>query len=347
MTAVLTLRRTDLVAANACEEWLAVFDEICAMRGADAAPWVRRGGVSRRDPGRLRIELTPLAQLWMARDARGAVAWLREQGVIGPVYVPRLRAEGLDLRGADLRDAYLSGADLRGANLRDADLRGAYLRDAYLSGADLGAYLNGADLRGADLRDADLRGADLRAAYLPDADLRGANLRGADLRDAYLRDAYLSGADLSGADLSGADLCAAYLPDADLRGAYLSGARRWSDDVPVPGWVVRDGVIAGRATHSVTLRALLIEDAARVAENRHPAVARLLRRADVSGEDLLCAAVDLERYPSASRALWAIAVGDLDAAMALHCDATGLDRDAWIAATLDEQRATLAGGVTA
>ena len=151
--------------------------------------WVRRGGVSRRDPGRLRIELTPLAQLWMARDARGAVAWLREQGVIGPVYVPRLRAEGLDLRGADLRAAYLSGAYLRGAYLRGADLRAAYLRDADLSGADLGADLSGADLSGADLRGADLRGA----------------------------------------DLSGAD---------------LRGARRWSDDVPVPGWVVRDGALA-------------------------------------------------------------------------------------------------------
>ena len=34
-------------------------------------------------------------------------------------------------------------------------------------------------------------------------------------------------------------------------------------------------------------------------------------------------------------------------ALDAHCDATGLDRDAWIAATLDEQRATLAGGVTA
>ena len=56
---------------------------------------------------------------------------------------------------------------------------------------------------------------------------------------------------------------------------------------------------------------------------------------------------DLGLNPSASRALWAIAVGDLDAAIDAHCDATGLDRDAWIAATLDEQRATLAGGVTA
>ena len=343
----LTLRRTDLVAANACEEWLAVFDEICAMRGADAAPWVRRGGVSRRDPGRLRIELTPLAQLWMARDARGAVAWLREQGVLGPVFAPRLRAEGIDLRGADLRDAYLSGADLRGANLRDADLRGAYLRDADLRGADLGAYLNGAYLSGAYLSDADLRGADLRDAYLSGAYLSGANLRGADLRDAYLRDAYLRDAYLSGADLRGADLSGADLGDADLRGADLRGARRWSDDVPVPRWVVRDGVIAGRATHSVTLRALLIEDAARVAENRHPAVARLLRRADVSGEDLLCAAQDLASYSSVARALRAIARGDYATALDAHCDATGLDRDAWIAATLDEQRATLAGGVTA
>ena len=163
--AVLVLRRSELVEARACAVWLAVFDQICAMRGADAAPWVRRGGVSRRDPERLRIELTPLAQLWMARDARDAAAWLRDKGVLGPVFAPYLRAEGIDLSGA-----YLSGADL-----------------------------SGADLRGADLRGADLRGADLRAAYL---------------RDAYLRD------------------------------ADLSGARRWSDDGPVPGWVVRDGALA-------------------------------------------------------------------------------------------------------
>jgi hypothetical protein len=79
----------------------------------------------------------------------------------------RANLGGADLRGADLRDAYLRGADLRGADLRDA----------YLGGADL----RGADLRGADLRDAYLGGADLRDAYL-----RGADLRGADLRDAYL-----------------------------------------------------------------------------------------------------------------------------------------------------------------
>ena len=123
---VLTLRRADLVAARACSEWLATFDAICALRGDDRAPRVRRGGVSQRDPSRLRIELSPLAQLWMARDAQGAVTWLRDRGVIGPVYAPRVRAEGIDLRGADLYGADLRGADLGGADLGGADLSGAY-----------------------------------------------------------------------------------------------------------------------------------------------------------------------------------------------------------------------------
>ena len=127
---VLTLRRADVVDARACSEWLGIFDEILALRGADAAPWVRRGGVSRRDPERLRIELTPLAQLWMARDARDAVAWLREQGVLGPVFAPRLRAEGIDLRGADLSVAYLSVA-LRWSS--DPSLSGWTLRDGVLA----------------------------------------------------------------------------------------------------------------------------------------------------------------------------------------------------------------------
>jgi uncharacterized protein YjbI with pentapeptide repeats len=69
-----------------------------------------------------------------------------------------------------------------------ANLRGANLRDAYLGGADLG----GANLRDANLGGANLGGADLRDAYLGDADLGGANLRGANL----------GGADLGGAKFS-------------------------------------------------------------------------------------------------------------------------------------------------
>ena len=167
---ILTLRRADLVAAHACAEWLAIFDAICALRGLETAPIVRRGQIWRRDPQRLRIELTPLAQLWMARDASGAVLWLRDKGVLGPACAPRVQAQGIDLRDADL-----SGANLYGAYLRGADLSGANLRGADLSGANL----RGADLRGANLYGADLRDADLSGANLYGADLRGANLRGA------------------------------------------------------------------------------------------------------------------------------------------------------------------------
>lgn len=127
--AVLTIRRDDLVAANACAEWLAWFDDVCAMRGDDRAPLVRRGGVTRRDPTRLRIELTPLAQVWLSLplspESGTAWRWLRERGVVGSV-----SAQGADLSGANLR-----GADLRGANLTYADLRSADLSGANLTGA--------------------------------------------------------------------------------------------------------------------------------------------------------------------------------------------------------------------
>ncbi len=116
---VLILRRADLVAAGACAGWLAVYDHVCALRGDERAPWVRRGGVSRRDPSRLRVELTPLAQVWLARDGRGALSWLRERGLMG---------------SASLGGAYLSGADLRGAarSTDDAPISGWTVTDGRL-----------------------------------------------------------------------------------------------------------------------------------------------------------------------------------------------------------------------
>ena len=128
---VLTLRRADLVAAGACAPWLSIYDDICRLRGDERAPWVRRGSISRRDPSRLRVELTPLAQVWLARDGRGALAWLRERGLMGPASLVRA-----DLRGANLYRAYLCVADLSGANLTGANLTGAarYTDDAPISG---------------------------------------------------------------------------------------------------------------------------------------------------------------------------------------------------------------------
>ena len=83
----LTLHRSELVARHACEEGLALFDDVCTLGGTG---------------DELTFELSPLAVLWLARDAPDVLAWLRGEGFCT-----------VDLTGADL-----TGADLRGA-LRD------------------------------------------------------------------------------------------------------------------------------------------------------------------------------------------------------------------------------------
>ena len=65
------------------------------------------------------------------------------------------------------------------ADLSYADLRGVNLRDAFLGYANL----KGADLRGVNLSHADLRGAKLKYANLNDANLRLAKLGYVELRD--------------------------------------------------------------------------------------------------------------------------------------------------------------------
>ena len=182
---------------------------------------------------------------------------------------------GADLEGANLSDAWMKGvslicikypdcADLRGADLRGAFLIGANLEDARLIGANLedanlsGANLKHARLEDANLEDAKLENADLVAAYLSGAnledahltdanltcieydftdsdicaDLSRANLENAELEDADLSEANLEDADLSRANLIAADLSRANLEDADLNGANmfatdLSGATGW------------------------------------------------------------------------------------------------------------------------
>jgi len=79
--------------------------------------------------------------------------------------------EECDLSGATLWHANFGGAnlvgvDLRGANLRNADLGGATLWYANLGGANLSdAYLFNANLSGADLSGADLGDANMKGAY--------------------------------------------------------------------------------------------------------------------------------------------------------------------------------------
>jgi uncharacterized protein YjbI with pentapeptide repeats len=59
-----------------------------------------------------------------------------------------------DLRGVNLKDAYLDGADFTGSDLKGANLNGAYLS---------GANFNNADLSSADLKDAKLYSAHFNA----------------------------------------------------------------------------------------------------------------------------------------------------------------------------------------
>lgn len=107
----------------------------------------------------------------------------------------RLALQGVDLSGAELRDASFLRADVS-----EATLVGVKAFRAKFISTDL----SGAELTGADLREADMTKADLREANLVDADLRRARLFDADLRGADLTGAKLEGADLFGANLGGA-----------------------------------------------------------------------------------------------------------------------------------------------
>ncbi len=76
-----------------------------------------------------------------------------------------LKMHRVVMRGADLSHATLDGVDLRGADLRDTNFEGATLYMVDLSGADLrGSQLSFEPEGRVFLEDADLRGADLQDA---------------------------------------------------------------------------------------------------------------------------------------------------------------------------------------
>lgn len=153
------------------------------------------------------------------RLSRADVEWLlvtHEQGR-GPVEwhdVSQQRRQGIDVRGADLREVNLRNLPLAGmcggltkdewvvitleqrawagVHLERADLSGAHLEGALLRGA----FLQGASLRATHLEQAVLFNAHLEQAYLRKARLEGANMASTHLEGAYLREAYLAGTDL-------------------------------------------------------------------------------------------------------------------------------------------------------
>ena len=151
-----SIRRADLVAENACNPWLALFDVLKTHQdeqrarsiGPEGSPQAARG-----PRAGLVVRWSRLHALWLASAYPSFASWLVERGI-----VPQVSLISASLRGANLDGASLRGASLDGANLDSASLRGANLD---------GASLRGASLRGANLDGASLRGASLRGANWP------------------------------------------------------------------------------------------------------------------------------------------------------------------------------------
>jgi uncharacterized protein YjbI with pentapeptide repeats len=143
---------------------------------------------------------------------------------------------GLDLEGADLRQAILQNADLRGVRFGGANLAGAVLygvradggdfRSTNLEGAELtdGSF-RGCDFTGSAMGNAFGTGVDLERAVLLQVAAPGLELIESRLTGAYLNESSFDGADFSGSRLDGARIVGASLVDASLEGCSLVGVR--------------------------------------------------------------------------------------------------------------------------
>ena len=134
--------------------------------------------------------------------------------------------KGINLQGANLKDADLSGVDFICANLQGADLT-----DARCSYADFtNAHLQCADLTGARCSDVDFTNAQLQRAILTNTRLSDANFTNANLKDAKLTncdaawDVNFTKANLQGADFTNAELRDGDFTDGDLQNTILTNA---------------------------------------------------------------------------------------------------------------------------
>ncbi len=197
---------------------------------------------------------------------RGPIDWSDEQ---------QHEREGLDLRGADLKQVdlrnlplagmyggltwypssselpeqfdmaavNLEGADLSGAHLEGACLRGVHLEKVRLSGVHLeDADLSRAHLQGAILRDVHLERSVLIRTHLEGAILSRAHLERAQVRETHLEGGVLYKAHLGGALLSGTFFDTAtylegvFLVSEKFGSASLAGVRWNGVDLSVVDW---------------------------------------------------------------------------------------------------------------
>jgi uncharacterized protein YjbI with pentapeptide repeats len=140
-----------------------------------------------------------------------------------------LVADGVDLVGVDVSDAFLMGVRLPRANLARGSLRGADLRMASFNRANL-EY---ADLSSANIRKGSLVKANLEYAMFADTDLNGC-----DLTEANCEDTDFSRADLRNCELKNLE----WKGIKEVRLANLFGVK----DAPEGflQWAMKNGAVA-------------------------------------------------------------------------------------------------------
>lgn len=81
----------------------------------------------------------------------------------------------------------------------------------------------------------------LKGPQFEGSDLEGGNLVEADFLKANFKNANLKGANLERANIMFADMRGTKTDGANFKDAILSGSLRNEDDLPIEGWVLRDG----------------------------------------------------------------------------------------------------------
>lgn len=113
--------------------------------------------------------------------------WLNgEEGGERAILVDR-DLSGLDMSGADLRDAHMERADMRGASIDNADMRDAHMR---------GANMESIEMRGANMESAEMVNVNMRFATMIGANMENANMEYADIRNANMGDTNMNGANI-------------------------------------------------------------------------------------------------------------------------------------------------------
>lgn len=94
---------------------------------------------------------------------------------------------GLDMDGADMRDARMEHVDMRYASMRNADMRNAHMRDANME------YIY---MRSANMENADMVNVNMRFAIMMGANMEDANMEYADIRNAIMDGTNMKGANI-------------------------------------------------------------------------------------------------------------------------------------------------------